>query len=85
MLSGGIKHIKGLTDWKQYGGAPIVGFDHLVIKAHGRSNARAIRNALRVAAKTVENKLADQVREGLAQDTPTSPDKPQGVPPSGSG
>lgn len=68
MLSGGIKQIKELTDWKQYGGAPIVGFDHLVIKAHGRSNARAIRNALKVAAKTVERRLADQVRDGLAQD-----------------
>jgi len=68
MLSGGIKQIKNLTDWKQYGGAPIVGFDHLVIKAHGRSNARAIRNALKVAAKTVEGRLVDQVREGLAQD-----------------
>ncbi|MEM6788341.1 MAG: phosphate acyltransferase PlsX [Myxococcota bacterium] len=68
LLSGGIRRIRRLTDWKHYGGAPIVGFDHLVIKAHGRSNARAIRNALKVASKTVERKLSDQVREGLAQD-----------------
>lgn len=61
----GVREIKDLTDWKQYGGAPIVGFDKCVIKAHGRSNARAIRNALKVAAKTVEKKLTDEIRNGM--------------------
>jgi glycerol-3-phosphate acyltransferase PlsX len=65
MLSQGIKHIRELTDWKHYGGAPIVGFDRLVIKAHGRSNARAVRNALKVAAKTVERKLVEQISGSL--------------------
>lgn len=67
MLASGIKRLKNLTDWKQYGGAPIVGFDHPVIKAHGRSNERAIQNALKVAAKTVERRLAAQIREDLAR------------------
>ncbi len=66
MMSTGIRKIKSLTDWKQYGGAPIVGFDKCVIKAHGRSNARAIRNALKVAAKTVERRLADEIMEQMA-------------------
>jgi len=65
LLSTGIKQVRTLTDWQQYGGAPIVGFDHLVIKAHGRSNARAIRNALKVAAKAVDNDIAEQIRSGL--------------------
>ena len=65
MMSKGIREIKNLTDWKQYGGAPIVGFDHCVIKAHGRSNARAIRNALKVAAKTVERRLAGEIESGM--------------------
>jgi glycerol-3-phosphate acyltransferase PlsX len=65
MMSQGIRKIKNLTDWKQYGGAPIVGFDKCVIKAHGRSNARAIRNALKVAAKTVERRLTDEIRAGM--------------------
>ena len=71
LMARGIRRIKGLTDWKQYGGAPIVGFDRLVIKAHGRSNARAIRNALKVAAKTVERDLAEQIRSDLAETIPT--------------
>ena len=65
MLAKGIRKVRLLTDWKQYGGAPSVGFDHLVIKAHGRSNARAIRNALLVAAKTVERDLASAIRDGM--------------------
>ena len=67
MLSKGIRQIKNLTDWKQYGGAPIVGFDKCVIKAHGRSNARAIRNALKVAAKTVERQLATEIQDGMSK------------------
>ena len=65
LLSSGIRKVKRLTDWKQYGGAPIVGFDHLVIKAHGRSNARAIRNAIKVAAKTVRGDLVEQIQNDL--------------------
>src|SRR3569832_2825393 len=47
MLSGGINRLKSITDWEQYGGAPLLGFDRLLIKAHGRSRARAIANAVK--------------------------------------
>ena len=33
MLSGGIGKLKELTDWKQYGGAPLLGFDRLLMLA----------------------------------------------------
>ncbi len=65
MLSSGIDRIKMVTDWEQYGGAPILGFDHLFIKAHGRSKARAISNAGKVAAKAVANDLANNIRVAL--------------------
>ena len=65
MLSQGIRQLRSMTDWKQYGGAPVLGFDNVVIKAHGRSNARAIRNAVKVAAKAVDRGLSEQIREGL--------------------
>jgi len=65
MLSEGIRQLRGMTDWKQYGGAPVLGFDRVVIKAHGRSNARAVRNAVKVAAKAVDRDLAGQIRRGL--------------------
>ena len=57
MLSGGIKQLKTVTDWQQYGGAPLLGFNDLCIKAHGRSNARAVANAIRVADKALTANL----------------------------
>jgi glycerol-3-phosphate acyltransferase PlsX len=65
MLSSGIERIKEVTDWEQYGGAPILGFDKLFIKAHGRSKARAITNAGKVAAKAVSRDLTRVITEGL--------------------
>lgn len=65
MLAKGLRQLRTLTDWKQYGGAPVLGFDKVVIKAHGRSNARAVRNAVKVAAKAVERDLAGQIAQGM--------------------
>jgi glycerol-3-phosphate acyltransferase PlsX len=65
MLSSGIERIKQVTDWEQYGGAPILGFDRLFIKAHGRSKAKAIANAGKVAAKAVANRFDQVIQEGL--------------------
>ncbi len=66
MLSGGISRLKELTDWEQYGGAPLLGFDRLFIKAHGRSKARAIANAVKVAAKAAQGNLATEIQQALA-------------------
>lgn len=65
MLESGLKEVQRLTDWKVYGGAPLLGFDHVVIKAHGRSEAGAIRNAIKVAAKTVRGGLIPRIEEGV--------------------
>ncbi len=61
LLSGGIRKLKNMTDWKQYGGAPILGFNQLCIKAHGRSTPRAVANAVRVAAKAVRADLTGKL------------------------
>ena len=65
LLSSGVERIKEVTDWEQYGGAPILGFDKLFIKAHGRSKARAITNAGKVAAKAVSHNLGQAIAELL--------------------
>jgi glycerol-3-phosphate acyltransferase PlsX len=66
MLSGGIQRLKELTDWQEYGGAPLLGFDKLFIKAHGRSGSRAIANAIKVAAKAVETGLSQDIQTRLS-------------------
>ena len=70
MLGGGIREIRKRTDWKSYGGAPLLGLDQIVIKAHGRSEKRAIRNALKVAAKNVRGDLIGRIRSTMAELAP---------------
>jgi glycerol-3-phosphate acyltransferase PlsX len=65
MLSSGFQHLKSLTDWEEYGGAPFLGFDRLFIKAHGRSKERAIANACKVAAKGARADLAGAIAQGI--------------------
>jgi glycerol-3-phosphate acyltransferase PlsX len=69
MMRGGVMQLKQLTDWRQYGGAPILGFDHLFIKAHGRSNERAVANAIKVAAKAAGSGLCREIEAQLAGKT----------------
>ena len=73
MLGGGLRELTRLTDWKSYGGAPLLGFDQVVIKAHGRSEARAVRNAVKVAAKAVRGDLIGRIREGTEALSPRAP------------
>jgi glycerol-3-phosphate acyltransferase PlsX len=65
LLAPGIEKLRSVVDWEQYGGAPVLGFDRLFIKAHGRSRGRAIANAGKVAAKAVANDLCNQIQQGL--------------------
>lgn len=66
-LSSAIDQLKDLTDWQQYGGAPLLGFTHPFIKAHGRSNARAITNAVKVAHKALVGNLCGNIALTMAE------------------
>ncbi len=67
LLAPAVRKLRRATDWEQYGGAPILGFDHLCIKAHGRSTERAIGNAIKVASRAARSELVRSIREGLAE------------------
>ena len=58
--------VRSRLDYREYGGAPLLGVDGAVIIGHGRSDARAIRNGIRVAAQTVENAVVDAIVQGMA-------------------
>ena len=58
-LSSGIKQLKAFTDYSEYGGAPILGFEEIAIKAHGRSDSKAIFNAVKVAAKAYRDDICE--------------------------
>ncbi|MCK6526536.1 phosphate acyltransferase PlsX [Myxococcota bacterium] len=67
MLGSGLRQLQEMTDWSQYGGAPILGFERPVIKAHGRSRARAVANACKVAAKVARADLPREVERALGR------------------
>ncbi|MBZ0253502.1 MAG: hypothetical protein K8I02_09195, partial [Candidatus Methylomirabilis sp.] len=65
--SGGIRQVQSYTDYSSYGGAPILGFERLCIKAHGRSNHVAVKNAIKVAAKAVRENVVGNMQGGIAE------------------
>lgn len=67
LLAPAVKKLRRITDWEQYGGAPILGFDHLCIKAHGRSTERAIANAIKVANRAAQSDLIPSMRSALEE------------------
>ena len=62
-----IKQLFKKNDYHEYGGAPLLGFEGLVLKAHGRSSSRAIGNAIKVAAKAVRDGVCDEIRHAVAE------------------
>jgi glycerol-3-phosphate acyltransferase PlsX len=60
-----VKAIKRRTDYDESGGAPLLGVNGVAIICHGSSNAKAIMNALRVAAESVSRRLVEQLKEDL--------------------
>jgi len=67
LLSPGIRKLKRRTDYSEYGGAPILGFKRLAIKAHGRSNAKAIANAIRVAAESSKQNICEKIEDSIGR------------------
>jgi glycerol-3-phosphate acyltransferase PlsX len=67
MLASGFGRLRDLTDYAAYGGAPFLGFEHLLIKSHGRSNARAVKNAVKVAAKAVRDGVTHEITTAIGQ------------------
>jgi len=59
------KGLKKATDYAEYGGAPLLGVNGCVIIAHGKSNSKAIKNAIFQAIKYVENDVTQKIKESL--------------------
>jgi glycerol-3-phosphate acyltransferase PlsX len=57
------------TDYAEYGGAPLLGVDGSVLICHGRSDRRAIANALKVAKQSVVADVNQHIVKGLAAES----------------
>ncbi len=71
--------VKKLMDPAEEGAAPLLGINGLVFIGHGRSDAFAIQNAVRVAREAIQANvvaaIGSAIQENLATLTPTSKDK----------
>lgn len=65
LLAPMLKKLKKRIDYSEYGGAPILGFEKLVIKAHGRSKAKAIKNAVLMAEKSLKHNLVQHIQQDI--------------------
>lgn len=65
LLKNTFKKFKKELDYAEYGGAPLLGVNGVVIIGHGRSNARAIKNAIKVAGEEVRRQVNQKILEAL--------------------
>ncbi len=57
--------VKKQIDYAEYGGAPLLGVNGICIISHGRSSAKAIKNAIRVAGEFVEYQVNKHIVEAI--------------------
>src|SRR5210317_181260 len=65
------------VDYAEYGGAPLLGVNGTGIVCHGRSNAKAIKNAIRVAAEMIRSKVNYHILQLLSESDPVQLDEVQ--------
>lgn len=56
-------YLKKKMDHSEYGGALLVGLNNITVIAHGSSNAKAIKNAIRLGSKIAESDFIDHAKE----------------------
>ncbi len=60
------RRFKTRLDYSEYGGAPLLGVKGCVIICHGRSSAKAVKNAIRLAAEFSRQGLAEKIQSSIA-------------------
>jgi glycerol-3-phosphate acyltransferase PlsX len=63
----GIGHMAKSMDFREYGGACLLGVKGTIIVSHGRSRAKAIKNAILTAKRTVEQRIPELIAEEVKE------------------
>ena len=67
---GAFKGVRKRIDYTEYGGAPLLGVRGVCVIGHGRSNANAVKNAIRVAAGLARARVNEKIEQELSAVTP---------------
>ena len=70
LLRDAFARLKKILDYDEQGGAPLVGIDGVAIICHGRSNAKAIKNGVRVAAELSQAGLVPSLTAAISRHAP---------------
>lgn len=60
-----LRVIRQHADYSEYGGAPLLGVNGIVMICHGRSNAKAIKNAVRAACREAQHGILEKMRREI--------------------
>jgi len=63
---GAFKGLKRTMDYSEYGGAPLLGVRGVCVISHGKSNANAIKNAIRVASGLAKARVNEKIEQELS-------------------
>ncbi|HVM74685.1 MAG TPA: phosphate acyltransferase PlsX [Candidatus Saccharimonadales bacterium] len=63
---GAFKGLKRTMDYSEYGGAPLLGVRGVCVISHGKSNANAVKNAIRVAAGLAKARVNERIEQELS-------------------
>ncbi len=66
VLMPSMRNLKQTLDYKEHGGAPLLGLSGLVVKGHGSSDGEAIKNAVRQARAAVQSRLTESISEEIS-------------------
>lgn len=67
LATGALQNIKRRMDPEMYGGAPLLGLNGVVIKAHGSAREKAFLNAIRVATETIQHKINETIVQEVSR------------------
>jgi len=71
LLSPSLRRLWKRIDWREYGGAPLLGVNGVVVIGHGRSDAKAIKNMIRMTRECAQNDVVEKIRRGIEETTLT--------------
>ena len=63
---GAFQRFRKRIDYAEYGGMPLLGVKGSAIICHGRSSAKAIKNAVRAAAEMIESRVNDRIQDVMS-------------------
>lgn len=66
MMMPQLKSMKSIMDYKEHGGAPLLGLSGLVVKSHGSADGNAIKNSVRQARIAMQNRLVESISNEIS-------------------